>query len=652
MACGIAAGPAWASDDPSAPTATAASDTTVELTWTWPANPVYPDQLDVIRDGVVVGSASPPATSFLDTGLAPDTPYDYQLRAYTNGSPGPLIPATASVTTRADPPNPPTNIQASFAPSNIATVTWTRGASDADVTYLVSAQTSGGSPNTGTVRYLVDDHSPGSLTLDGFASYTSYSFTVSAIEQGGPTVPGVGSAAATSFDVLPPQFNGGSVTAVRGSLGTITATWSSATDAGTGVQGYAVCVDVGSCTNEPVTPGSIQTADVGNGTIRNDNQMHSVAVFAVDGAGNQSTPITTSLQMPIPATPVISLLSGGNGCAPLIASVSSSDSGTPGPDFHLLVDGVPTPIGQVIGGAPYQQLTLVANATFGADTSLASNPVAAGVYDPEGPVDAPAVHGVAHPSTNTETLSWAPVSAEGAPIIGYKITSSTIPGYENGIFVEQSANPSKDITGLAQSEQYNVQVTAVDGCLRESTPAPKPFRLDDNVAPSAPVLNVPVTGGHDVSLSWAPSSDNVSVDDYKVYQDGNLVARTNLPTYDVVSLPDSYTAQFTVVATDTAGNQSPPSAPRSATTKDMTPPAWPLTGQLTASVEGGTVTLRWPAATDTVGVTLYQLLRDGASIQTLSAATFVDRNAPAGKHRWDVRAFDAAGNSSTFKTVE
>ncbi|MDX6402491.1 MAG: hypothetical protein QOF27_3097 [Gaiellaceae bacterium] len=655
VACGLAAAPALASDEPSAPTATAASDTTVELSWTWPASPVYPDELDVIRNGVVITNVSLPATRFLDTGLTPGTTYHYQLQTYTGSDPGPLIPATpVDVTTRDDFANPPTNVHASFGPGNVATVTWTRGASDADVLYQVKAQpSSGGSPNVRTVRYAVGDSSPGSLTMDGFASYTSYTFTVSAIEDGGPTIQGDASASATSLDTLAPQFNGGIVTAVRGPLGTITATWSSASDAGTGVAGYAVCVDVGSCTALPVAPGSVQTADIGNGTIRNDGLFHSVAVFAVDGAGNQSAPISTSLQMPIPATPVINLSGPGNGCAPLIvASVVSSDSGSPGPQFHLLVDGVPTPIGELIGGAPYQQVTLVANATFGADTSAASDPIPARVYDPDGPDVAPQVHGKADPSTNTETLTWDPVMTVGAPIIGYKVTSSTIPGFENGIFVAQSAAPQQKITGLEQSQQYNVQVTAVDGCLRESVPVPRPFRLDDNLSPTPPVLNAPVPGGHDVSLSWAPSSDNVAVDDYKIYQDGALIARTNVTSYFVNNLPDAFTAQFTVVATDTAGNQSAPSAPRSATTKDLTAPTWPLTGLFTAAPQGGNVTLRWPAANDKVGVSVYQLMRDGVPIQNLAATTFVDKGVPLGGHHYEVRAFDAAGNGSTAKSVD
>jgi hypothetical protein len=378
-------------------------------------------------------------------------------------------------------------------------------------------------------------------------------------------------------------------------------------------------------------------------------------VFAVDGAGNQSLPISTSLQMPFPATPVISL-SGGDGCAPLIASVRSSDAGSPGPLFHLFIAGqvTETPIGQVIGGAPYQQLTLVANATFGSDTSAASAPVSARVFDPDGPDTSPAVHGKADPSTNSETLSWDPVLTDGAPIIGYKVTSSTIPGYENGVFVEQSAGPSATIISLTQSDKYVVQVTAVDACGRESaiTPASTTrFGLFDNVPPTAPVLNQPVAGGYDVSLSWSPSSDNVAVDDYKIYRDNVLAARTSGTSFDIAGLPDGYQANWTVVATDTAGNQSAPSAPRSATTKDMTAPVWPAQG-LTATAQGGTVTLKWPAAIDRIGVSLYQVLRDGVFIQNTAATTYVDKNVPVGTHHWDVRAFDAAGNGSILKGAD
>ncbi len=114
------------------------------------------------------------STSFLDsTGLNAHTTHTYQLRTVTNGNAA-LIPASPlSVTLRQDPPNAPSNVAASFSPLNIATVTWTRGAMDADVIYQVTATPSGGgTPITKGVRYDPGDSSPGQAFLDGFSNYT------------------------------------------------------------------------------------------------------------------------------------------------------------------------------------------------------------------------------------------------------------------------------------------------------------------------------------------------------------------------------------------------------------------------------------------------------------------------------------------------
>ena len=96
--------------------------------------------------------------------------------------------------------------------------------------------------------------------------------------------------------MLPPQWPGsGGVTASRLSLGTISATWPTGSDSGTGIASYSVCVDITSCSTLPVGAGGTQTASLGAGAIRNDGLSHSVSVVATDGSGNQSVPITTTL---------------------------------------------------------------------------------------------------------------------------------------------------------------------------------------------------------------------------------------------------------------------------------------------------------------------------------------------------------------------
>src|SRR5205823_1535807 len=105
----------------------------------------------------------------------------------------------AQATTRQDLPNVPTNVDVTFSATNIATVTWTRGAKDADVTYNVTAQQVGSTTTTTkTQHYPAGDATAGSVQMDTFLSYQTYDFTVSAVEAAGdpPSDPGATVAAA------------------------------------------------------------------------------------------------------------------------------------------------------------------------------------------------------------------------------------------------------------------------------------------------------------------------------------------------------------------------------------------------------------------------------------------------------------------------
>jgi chitodextrinase len=79
---------------------------------------------------------------------------------------------------------------------------------------------------------------------------------------------------------------------------------------------------------------------------------------------------------------------------------------------------------------------------------------------------------------------------------------------------------------------------------------------------------------------------------------------------------------------------------------DTTPPTVPA--GLTATPTSTTaVVLSWSAATDAVGVTGYEVLRDGAIVLVTAGTTANDAGlASATRYCWAVRAFDAAGNRS------
>ncbi|WP_410567583.1 PQQ-dependent sugar dehydrogenase [Amycolatopsis sp. cmx-4-61] len=186
-------------------------------------------------------------------------------------------------------------------------------------------------------------------------------------------------------------------------------------------------------------------------------------------------------------------------------------------------------------------------------------------------------------------------------------------------------------------------------------PSPAAGALDaDTTPPTAPAdprtSNLTCTG---VVLSWSASSDDVGVAFYDVYHDGQLM--TSVPG-------TALSAQLTVVpgaswglyvnARDAAGNvsQASPTVPVAVPQcqADTQPPTTPTRVRATAS--GTTVTVRWTAATDNVGVTGYEVLRDGATAGSTAGAgstSFTDSGLAANtRYQYRVRARDAQGNRS------
>jgi chitodextrinase len=154
-----------------------------------------------------------------------------------------------------------------------------------------------------------------------------------------------------------------------------------------------------------------------------------------------------------------------------------------------------------------------------------------------------------------------------------------------------------------------------------------------------------------INLSWTAATDNVGVTGYNVYRGGTLIATAGAATsFQDTTLTASTTYSYTVRARDAAGNISSPSSSASATTlalPDTTAPSTP--GGFSATAVSSTqINLSWTAATDNVGVTGYNVYRNGAQIATLGAVTtFQNTGLTASTtYSYTVQARDAAGNVS------
>jgi thermitase len=87
------------------------------------------------------------------------------------------------------------------------------------------------------------------------------------------------------------------------------------------------------------------------------------------------------------------------------------------------------------------------------------------------------------------------------------------------------------------------------------------------------------------------------------------------------------------------------------TTTDTTAPSIP-TGVKATAKSSSSIGLSWLAATDNVGVSGYQVFRDGTQIATINSLTYADNTLTASTtYSYTVKAYDSAGNVSAGSTA-
>jgi hypothetical protein len=229
-------------------------------------------------------------------------------------------------------------------------------------------------------------------------------------------------------------------------------------------------------------------------------------------------------------------------------------------------------------------------------------------------------------------------------------------GYTNGTGSKCGAAP----TPTSDAQVYHFLKVTVSGTTVSVTPTNStgatfdPVTYDfaaNSTAPAAPTGLLATAVGTTVKLSWtaSPSSDSSAQD---VYRDGQWLATVGPTATSYIDAAPVAGASYTVRAHDLVGNQSGDSAPATVGGgTDTTPPTAP--GSLTATATGPTsVQLNWAASSDNVGVTGYQIFRDGSSTPLVTVAgtvtSYVDNSVVASTtYSYTVKAKDAAGNLST-----
>ena len=182
------------------------------------------------------------------------------------------------------------------------------------------------------------------------------------------------------------------------------------------------------------------------------------------------------------------------------------------------------------------------------------------------------------------------------------------------------------------------------------------FGGPDIVAPAQPRrLAIVSTTPTSITISWQRSSSLFGVAGYAVYRDGVRIAMlsSTATRFEFPSLRCGTSYTLGVEAYDRAGNWSTratvlaPSAPCTDTAAPSTPG-----GLAQADVTESSLTVRWSASVDDVGVVGYEILRGGTLVGSTASTLYGLTALGCGTmYTIGVRAFDAAGNRSGAASV-
>jgi chitodextrinase len=177
----------------------------------------------------------------------------------------------------------------------------------------------------------------------------------------------------------------------------------------------------------------------------------------------------------------------------------------------------------------------------------------------------------------------------------------------------------------------------------------------DTTAPTTPtgVASSAVTSSG-FTLNWTASTDAVGVTGYEVFLNGVSYATPATNSQVVTGRAASTLYAVTVRARDAAANWSGLSTPHNVTTSassDVTAPTVP-TGLASSAITLTGFTVSWTASTDAVGVTGYDVRRDGGTPVSVTATNYAFTGlTPGTLYNVDVRAHDLAGNNSAYCTA-
>ncbi|MFN7994760.1 MAG: fibronectin type III domain-containing protein [Bryobacteraceae bacterium] len=318
-------------------------------------------------------------------------------------------------------------------------------------------------------------------------------------------------------------------------------------------------------------------------------------------------------------------------------------------DYDTVKDSPPT---DVLG----QETALAAQNALTASFTPTAMTYYGSIVTPPDTVPPTLVDGLSGNSGNPSqiALKWNAAS-DNVGVAGYSV-------FRDGVKVATSAQNSYQDTGLAGSTNYTYVVQAFDlGGNNAAPSASIAVMSQDVVPPSTPAsVTATATSTNQITLAWSPSTDDVAVGSYRIFQGSSpstlaqvTTRYANTTSWTSYYLTPSTTYYFGIQAVDSSGNASAMSVIVSATTSDLPSPPDNLSATGTSPNQ---ISLAWSPAEAGLPLKGYYVFRGTSASNLLQiaitvATVYLDYAlTPGTTYYYAVKTLDSKGNVSALTT--
>ena len=610
--------------------ATNIAESSLTLDWDASTDNIGVTGYDVFKNGIKINSSLISATTYNVTALSASTAYQFYVQAKDLAGNTSDNSNTVNVTTPdTQAPAAPTNLATSNLSQTSLTLNWTASTDNIGVSGY-NLFVDGIKINTSLITSTTYD-------VTGLTASTNYQFYVQANDAAGNTssnsnVLNVTTPASPDTEAPTPPANLIISNITQSSL---TLNWDASTD-NIGVAGYDLF------RNGIKINSSLISATTYNVTGLSASTAYQFYVQSKDAADNTSdnsnTVNITTPDTQAPSAPADLTASSLTQSSLILSWAAAADNvGVTGYDIYqdnLKINSLP------VTSTSYDVSGLVANTAYifyVQASDAAGNTTNSGTLnvttlpppDTEAPTD-PANLAASDITQTSLTLTWT-ASSDNVGVTGYDV-------YQNGTKINTTpvTVTTFNVTGLLQATSYSFFAKALDAAGNVSANSNTIHVTTPDVqAPTTPTgLTSSNITSISVTLNWTASTDNVGVTGYDIYRNSVKINATAVTatSFNVTGLSQATSYSFFVRALDAAGNVSTNSNTINITTADVQDPTAP-TGLTSSNLTATSVTLSWTASTDNVGVTGYDVYRNGSKDQCFHCYTHhIQCNRPYGFH--------------------